>query len=551
MFALVTGLIGVGSAPARAQPPGQTPRSALHHYLELSREGRFAEAARYLELDGGEPAAGPELARHLKAVLDRHVWFDLERVSAEVHGNAEDDVDPDIEEVGKVPTVAGATDPVRLHRGGDGVWRFAATTVARIDAWYQALAGRWIMEHLPAWMMRPGPYDILIWQWIVLPGLVLAAWFVGMLLGRITRSVLQRLVSKTQSTWDDHLLDRLAGPLKWLWAVALVRAAVPLLGLYAPAAASVGALLRALLFLFFFWGLFRLIDTGGRAITASRWAVQMSASRSLVPLGMRVAKAVVAVIAVISLLSELGYPVASLIAGLGIGGIALALAAQKTVENLFGAFSIGVDQPFREGDGVKIDDVIGTVEAIGLRSTRIRTPDRTLISMPNGRLADAKVENFAPRDRIRLATTIGLVYDTSAVQMKQVLDGLAEVLRNHPRIVPDTIVVRFKGFGAHSLDIEVDTCFGTTDFAEFRILREEVLLAFMAVVEQAGSALALPTRTIYVTDGPPRRSAAADGRASAPAPAPEEEAAEDPRAAVRADGDDPEPPLPPRPEPAP
>src|SRR5262245_55128356 len=115
MFAVVSGLIGVGSAPARAQPPGQTPRSALHHYLELSREGRFAEAARYLELDGRDPALAPELARHLKAVLDRHVWFDLERVSAEVGGDPEDDTDPRIEEVGKVPTVAGATDPVRLH----------------------------------------------------------------------------------------------------------------------------------------------------------------------------------------------------------------------------------------------------------------------------------------------------------------------------------------------------------------------------------------------------------------------------------------------------
>jgi hypothetical protein len=134
----------------------------------------------------------------------------------------------------------------------------------------------------------------------------------------------------------------------------------------------------------------------------SPWGLTHVASRSLLSLGARIGKVALGIMALVAVISELGYPVTSLIAGLGIGGLAFALASQKTVENLFGAFSIGVDQPFCEGDFIKVEDFSGTVEAIGLRSTRIRTLDRTLITVPNGKLAEMRIETFAVRDRIRL-----------------------------------------------------------------------------------------------------------------------------------------------------
>jgi MscS family membrane protein len=197
-------------------------------------------------------------------------------------------------------------------------------------------------------------------------------------------------------------------------------------------------------------------------------------------------------------LSQLGYPVATLLAGLGIGGLAVALAAQKTVENLFGAFSIGADQPFREGDFVRIEDFVGTVEHIGLRSTKVRTLDRTLITIPNGKLAEMRLESFSARDRIRLACTIGLVYETSTEQMRQVLTELESVLREHPKIWPDAVVVRFMAFAGSSLDIEIMAWFQTSDWSEFQVIRQDVLLAFMDVVEGAGTAFAFPTRTIHL-----------------------------------------------------
>ena len=250
----------------------------------------------------------------------------------------------------------------------------------------------------------------------------------------------------------------------------------------------------------FFWMLWRSVDVMAQALGNARWAKEHPGSRALLPLGRRVAKVAIFLSSIVALLAELGYSVTSLVAGLGIGGLAVALAARSTLENLFGAFSIGADQPFREGDKVKIEDFEGIVEAIGLRSTRIRTLDRTVITFPNGKLADMRVESFAHQDRMRLACDLGLVYDTTVVQMRQILAGVERVLREHPKIFPE-MTVRLKELGASALNIEVMAWFQTSDLAEFRTIRQEVLLQFMAVVEGAGSSFAFPTQTIHVANG--------------------------------------------------
>jgi MscS family membrane protein len=273
---------------------------------------------------------------------------------------------------------------------------------------------------------------------------------------------------------------------------------LPSLGLVDSARAVADAVLRTALFFAFFWLLSRTIDVTHEAAAKAPWAAAHPASRALLPLGTRVLKVGVFAIAVVAMLAQLGYPVASLIAGLGIGGLAVALGAQKTLENLFGAFSIGVDQPFVEGDFVKIEDFVGTVEAVGLRSTRVRTLDRTLITIPNGKLAELRVESYAARDRIRLFCTLGLVYGTSSQQMRVILAELERVLRAHPKIWAENVVVRFKEFGQSSLDIDVMAWFVTSDWNEFQLIRQEVLLEFMGVVEAAGASFAFPTRTLHL-----------------------------------------------------
>jgi MscS family membrane protein len=339
-----------------------------------------------------------------------------------------------------------------------------------------------------------GPLGVTWSRWLAIVAIVAGSVLFGNVMGLVIRAVVARLVKKTRSTWDDALLPRLAGPLSAALALALAAALIPSVGL--PADWRPYRLIRVGYFVVFFWTLFRLVDVGFHLLGESMWA-RSGPSRSLIPLGSRVAKFGILAIAIVAVLSSLGYPVASLIAGLGIGGLALALAAQKTVENLFGAFSIGVDQPFRVGDTVKVEDFQATVERIGLRSTRFRTLERTIVTIPNGKLADSRIESYTARDRLRFATIIGLVYGTSEAQVRQVLDGFHRVLKAQPKLFPEGVTVLLRGLGASSLDIEVAAQFQTEDYAEFQAIRQEVLLQFLRVVEEAGTALAFPTQTVH------------------------------------------------------
>lgn len=479
-----------------------SPRAAMTLYLRLCRQGRLEEAGRLLSLPEGIPASqSPALARHLKAVLDRHVWFDLEALSPEPGGNVQDELPPELEEVGRVPAPGGGSDPVRLLRreeNGKVRWAVSPATVDRIEGWYDRLGGRWIRDYLPEPLLRPGPKEILWWQWLALPVLLFLSWILGCLLGKLSQMALSRVARRSSAEWDDVLVDRMRFPLAVAWGLLAFSTLLPFLDLYAPAEAFLGQGLRAGLWGVLFWTLLRGIDVGHGILARLAWSRAKPSLAALLPLANRLAKALILALALVAVLSALGYPVASLIAGLGIGGLALALAAQKTVENLFGSISLGVDQPFRVGDFVKVEDFVGTVEAIGLRSTRFRTLDRTVISIPNGKLADMRLESFSERDRMRLACTVGLVYGTTAAQMRETLAGLERVLREHPKIWPDTVVVKLKEMAASSLDIEVMAWFRTPDWGEFQAIRQEVLIGFLEVVERAGTSVAFPTQTVHV-----------------------------------------------------
>jgi len=348
------------------------------------------------------------------------------------------------------------------------------------------------------------------WRWGLLPALIVGSLILGRILAHITRIVLIRATRKSKTKWDDELVDAVSGPIGGAWTVLLLYIGEQLatgwdvMAMPLDAMRYLDDIIRVITVLVVFWALLGVVELA-IAIAASRpWAMARPASRSLLAILGRGVKVAILFAGIVTMLSELGIPVASLVAGLGIGGLAIALAGQKTVEHLFGTVSIGFDQPFAEGDFVSIDGTVGTVETIGLRSTRIRTLDRTLVTIPNGLLAEMRSEVFSVRDRIRLYTTIGLTYDTTQDQMKAVLKGFEEVLRDHPAIWPDAMTVRFKGFGASSLDIDVMAWFMTSDWAKFQEIRQGVLLQFMGVVEREGCDFAFPTQTVHVIkDEPP------------------------------------------------
>lgn len=355
----------------------------------------------------------------------------------------------------------------------------------------------WLERILPSSFFAYGPQGLMWWQWLAIPVIALMALAIGRPLGAMSRGILARLFKRTRTTWDDRLLARAGGALTMFWAIAIFRLGLPWLELSAESQAFTHRMLAAAFVVTTFWALWRSVDVFFEMLLERSWAADNLSARSLVAVTGNFAKAAVAVIGIISTLGAFGYPVATALAGLGIGGIALAFGAQKTVENLFGSVALATDQPFRVGDTIRVEDVTGTVERVGTRSTRIRTPDRTLVTIPNGRLADLRIETFAARDRIRFSTTVTLMHGTTAAQVEAIVPNMNEVLRQHPGIWPDGIVARFAGLSSAGLDIEVMCWFHTADYDKFRLFREDLLLAFLKIVEGAGAELAVPGLSMH------------------------------------------------------
>ncbi|CAN5479592.1 hypothetical protein BH10PSE17_BH10PSE17_03040 [soil metagenome] len=501
-------------AAARAEPPAglaaqlseaaDSPRAAMRAYFAAVRAGHWDEAARYLSLPPHLGGEGPRLARELKGVIDDHHWLELETVSPDALGRLDDGLSPELEEVYRL-TFAGRVEAVRMIRTTDAqgpFWAFSPGTVERIDAWYRALPDHWLREtldHLDAdVLLLPGPFEFLWWQWVALVVLTIVAWSLGFLLGRGTRQVFGRLFTRSGAHWGKQLTASLYGPFVVAWALNLFWFGASFLVLTDPARQAISTVATAGMVVAVFWAVWSMAGVLVEQLLLRSWTQQNASTRTLVTVGGNLARGAIAFLGVLAMLEALGYPVGSLMAGLGIGGLAIAFGSQKAIENLFGSISLAVDQPFRVGDYVKIDDFTGTVENIGLRSTQIRTLDRTLVTMPNGVLAGHRIESYEARDRMRLLTTVRLRYDSTPVQVQAVLQGIESALRRHADIWPDTVLVRLAAFSESTLDIEVMAWFQVVTWAEFQRCRQEALIEFLRVVEASGTTMAYPTRTLRV-----------------------------------------------------
>lgn len=369
----------------------------------------------------------------------------------------------------------------------------------------------WLREFLPQFFFNTGPRGLMWWQLLAFPVLMAVGWVAGRVLGALARGLLHRMFRHTKTLWDDRLLKRVGPALTVLFGALTFRLLLPLVGLGAKAELFVvHDLLHTLVILTTFWALWRSVGVFTHMLLDQTWAIGNPSAKSLLNVIGNVAKAAVAIGCTVTVLASFGYPVTTAVAGLGIGGIALAFGAQKTVENLFGYVAISADQPFRIGDVVKIGAFTGEVERIGARSTRVRTPDRTLVTIPNGPLSEMAIETFGARDRIRFLTSLGLSYDTTDTQVRLVMAGVENLLRKHPKTWPDTVVVRLAALGPVSIDIEVMCWFVTTDFDQFRVFRQDALFGIMRIVADAGASFALPSQAI--------RSAAAKEAAAPPPP---------------------------------
>jgi len=219
---------------------------------------------------------------------------------------------------------------------------------------------------------------------------------------------------------------------------------------------------------------------------------------SILRLSRRAIDFVVAFAGVVTGLYIVGANLTATLAGLGVGGIAIALAAQKTLENVIGGISVIFDKTVQVGDLVKVGENSGNVEEIGLRSTRIRTNQRTVLSIPNGQLSNVSLENISVRDKFWFHHILSIRRQTSAATMRAILGGVNTLLTEHPSVESLSVRVRFLGFGTSSLDIEVYAYVAASDFSHFLQTQQELLLEVMEIVEAAGTQLAYPSQTLYL-----------------------------------------------------
>jgi len=247
------------------------------------------------------------------------------------------------------------------------------------------------------------------------------------------------------------------------------------------------------------WLLFLLANRIAHGVIRMREMGAYALDAQLVHLVSKLVAGLLALYALTSLAESLGVPVAPMLAGLGVGGLAVALAVRPTLENVVGGFVLFADAPVKVGEFCRFGDKLGTVEAIGLRSVRVRGIDRTVITIPNADFSQLELVNFSRRDSILLQTTLQLRYETTPDQLRLVLVRLRELLVKHPRVSPEPARVRFVGYGSSSLDVEIFAYVMTRDFNEFLAIQEDLNLRIKDIVEDSGSGFAFPSRTLYVT----------------------------------------------------
>ena len=486
-------------APQEKDPLGRdTPQSSVFHFLEACHARDYSKALYYLDLRR-MPAPqrskqGPELARELEDLLD-DTTFDITTLSRDPEGDLADGLAPALDRLASFD-VNGQMVDLQLERvqptPGVYIWQVSADSVALIPKAHQAVAETPFEKKLPQLLVTFEILDTPVWRWIALL-------LVGAVLWILSRFLSRSLVAGLRKLGDAR---EFSGPLRIVVIVVGLRVALE----YAPPATLSRTFIERALAL-----IISLAAAWAGAVAINliteRWRAhidprEQAVSYSVLPLGRQVLKLAVFLVAILSVLNAWGYNTTAILAGVGVGGIAIALAAQKTIEDLFGGVSVISDRPVLVGDYCRFGDRSGTVMHIGLRSTRIRTPDRTVISVPNGQFASMALENISRRDKIWFHPTFNLRRDTESEQLQKVLASFREILIRHPKVEIGKIPVRFIGVGAYSLDIAVDAYVTTADYDEFLDIQQDLLLQLLRAVEQAGTALAVPLQENFAPQRP-------------------------------------------------
>jgi len=481
-------------APPHGDPLGRTtPQDAVFQFLEACHARQYGKAWHYLDLRQMSPTDrqknGPELAKQLEDLLD-DTPFDIATLNHTPPGDLDDGLPPARERLLTLQADGKSLEIELEHvelKPGIRLWLVSADSVALIPKAHLLLGETPFEKKLPQVLVTHEFLDTPWWRWIVLVASGLLIWFVAGLATYAIAAVYSRL-AKGRNVNVELLLE----PVRLCVAITAFRAAMELVPPSAIVRLYVGRGLAMAFFLALAWA--------GAVVTdliAERWRSRLdprmkAMTYSVLPLGRQVFKLCLYLIALLAVLSAWGYNTTTILAGLGVGGIAIALAAQKTIENLFGGISVIGDRPVLVGDFGRFGKYVGTIMHIGLRSTRIRTLDRTVVSVPNGQFSAMELENFTARDKIWFHQTLSLRRDASSTQLRQVLTSIRDILKQNPKVEIGDIPVRFVGIGAYSFDIEIFAYVLTSDFDAYLGIQQELLLDLIRAVERTGTGFAVP-----------------------------------------------------------
>ena len=320
------------------------------------------------------------------------------------------------------------------------------------------------------------------------------------LFARLTLTVLQPLAKQTKTYYDDRILSALKGPLSFVFVTIGVRLFFALLFLENP---FIENFIDTMILFNLFWAIYELTHALRAMVYHFTERFNPELAHEMGNFILTIIRGIILAVGLGAILQIWGINVAGLVAGLGIGGLAFALAAKDTAANLFGSIALLLDKSVRIGEWIKIDNVEGVVEDIGMRTTKIRSFGKSLITLPNQVIANSPIENFSRRGVRRIKMTIGVTYSTNSEQMESILTDIRTMLRSHKEIAQkETMLVNFTSFSDSALDIFIYTFSNTANWDRYMNIKEDVNLKIMKIIEDNNASFAFPSQSLYVESLP-------------------------------------------------
>jgi MscS family membrane protein len=476
-----------------------TPHRSVQGFLAAATKGDNETAAEYLDLRNlrGEASAltGAELARRFNVIVQRAAWAHVDQLSDNPAGASNDSLPDDQDSIG---VILDNGREIRLFMQmvprGDGVsiWKVSRSTASLIPDLYKIYGYPEKVEKLRESLPDVNVLGYELFKWVIVLSVGILAYGVVFLIAISIR----RVFADSTSPLRQRIFRFLVIPFG-IWVVVLsIHAVAAALG--RSVTAEMWERLSPVPILATVWILYASMNLARDLYAAHLEDSGRPGALVLLHPAANAVKMLIAVIAIVIYLDKLGVNIATLLAGLGIGGIAVALALQKPMEDMLGALTLYTQQPVRVGDLCRIGESKGTIEEIGLRTTRLRTLAQTVIAVPNHRLVNQPIDNISARGSIWYRQVLSLRYETTPEQLRQVLDGVRNLLSSHERVVQDNHRVRFIEFDEHSLSVEIYAYLTTTDWPEYLELAEQLNIRILEIVSEAGTSLFMPAKALYV-----------------------------------------------------